>query len=109
MFPGLLPSTTAANTTSITSKSTGSKVIPNWSITLKFESKTFWGAAPKPSVKEVVATGNNVEPPDVSFKIKSFKSCIKPVVVVSQNISKLDTTGSVSYTDKYCIPGTVRG
>ena len=42
-------------------------------------------------------------PPAASleFKIKVFKSLIIPVVVVSQNISKRLSTGSVSYTDKY--------
>ena len=46
--------------------------------------------------KTLAFKGPTPLPPDVSFKIKSFKSCIKPVVVVSQNISKLDITGSVS-------------
>ena len=39
------------------------------------------------------------------FSIIVFKSVIKPVDVVSQNISKRLSTGSVSITARYCKPG----
>ena len=47
----------------------------------------------------------NAAPPELLFNIALFKSDNKPLVDVSQYISNALSTGSVSYTDKNCIPG----
>ena len=47
------------------------------------------------------------EPPPVAFSIKVFNSFTSPVLVDSQNISNKLSTGSVSYTAKYCIGGVI--
>ena len=49
----------------------------------------------------------NEEPPAVPSNIALFKEDIKPDVEVSQYISICESTGSVSYTAKYCKPGGV--
>ena len=50
------------------------------------------------SVKDPVDQLPKLEAPFDSFNIKLFKSATTPEVDVSQNISKLDSTGAVSST-----------
>ena len=59
----------------------------------------------KLSLKRLLLNELRPAPPALEFSIKVFKSVIKPVEVVSQNISKRLSTGSVSITAKYCMPG----
>ena len=61
-----------------------------------------WG---NPSVKGFKLKKSKFAPALLPFKIASFKSLKRPALDVSQNISNKLTTGSVSYTAKYCKPG----
>ena len=77
---------------------------PNKSTSVKLAFNIFVPDA-KSSLKVLVSKLLKLAAPSLAFNINVFKSLIIPVVVVSQNISKRLSTGSVSITAKYCNPG----
>ena len=93
----MFPSVTSINSTSnwVNKAFVVSKGTPNWSTTWKVLDNILApeaAASVHPDVLKLLISA----PPKLSDNIKEFKSDIKPAVVVSKYISKLETVGVVS-------------